>query len=611
MSYLTQNLAALASRFSGKLPAITESSDFMVRPAASGAQTMVYRGENGDILLHSKYDPLREASRLVDAARVSSANIIIVLGLGLGYHVEQLMPRLQQHQQVLIIDPSPEAVAVALGARDLTAVLAADNLRLTVAATGEEGAAAFAAVYDPQRDTEVSFLALPALERLHRDFFAAFRQAVQDVVRAKAINEYTLTKLGPDVIKASLFNLKDYVTSPGAAALFGLFPRVPAIIVAAGPSLNKNVHLLRRAKGKAVIIAVGTAVAAVQAAGVEPDVVISIDPGEPNYKIFHALSLPDSVLVADLQSHYRILEEHQGIKFMFTNPGNLIYHWIHDLFADCHSFLESGGSVANNACALAYKMGCDPIVFVGQDLCLSEDGHTHAAGTVYEGQTADDSDTILVPANGGGQVRTKHNWYQFLRWFEQWIKYYADRTYINATEGGACIKGTDVQPLAAVLNAYCNHEVGVTERIRHAAVGWHQPSAALAAVDRVLADKGREVRQIRRDVTKARDIIAGLQRHAAAYNAMGRSKKIKQLRRINQALDENVLFALVQEMDYGTVRCTMYKTYRGSQSADDTFAAAAQDSVEYYEAMASAASRLLGLLVQARERLRGETKKWA
>lgn len=51
-----------------------------------------------------------------------------------------------------------------------------------------------------------------------------------------------------------------------------------AIIVSAGPSLDKNVEDLKKAEGKAMIIAVDTALKTVLRAGVRPDLTICVDP---------------------------------------------------------------------------------------------------------------------------------------------------------------------------------------------------------------------------------------------------------------------------------------------------------------------------------------------
>lgn len=608
MSYLASNLAALGSRLTGALPEHAPAdSRYAVLPTPAGVPTMVYRGDSGDIMLHSKYDPRREAARLVDAAGADGANIIIIYGLGMGYHVEEVARRLKPYQQLLLIEPDEQACSAALSARDMAAFLANEQLHLAVALEREKITAWFLSRYDPQRDRQLAFLRLPALERLHSEYFAQTDKAVRDAVNGRAMEEFTLQKLGQDVIKASLFNLRDFITHPGTAALHGQFAGVPAIVVAAGPSLNKNVHLLRQAKGHAVIIAVGTAVRTVQAAGVEPDIVISIDPSAGNYKIFHQFQMNESILVADLQSHPTILDEKDGCKYMFTNAGNYIYHWLADKFPQ-HSFLESGGSVANNACSLAYRMGCDPIVFIGQDLCLGAGGRTHANGTVYEGAVADDRGGLLVEANDGSQVKTMPNWYQFLRWFEEWIRHNPDRTYINATEGGARIHGAAVRPLAEVITAYCTVNVTAGEKLRSLAAAWRQNVTA-ADVRGILDDKTRRVERLRREIRKARDILAGLESNADSIPARVRQKKIRQLGRINAFLDSNPLFHLLQEMDYGTVRLAMHKTHAGNQSDSDSFTAAAGDTVAYYDAMADAAKQFLALLVEAKERLTGEAKK--
>jgi hypothetical protein len=130
--------------------------------------------------------------------------------------------------------------------------------------------------------------------------------------------------------------------------------------------------------------------------------------------------------------------------------------------------LSSGGSVTTAALDVGVMFGCDPIVFIGQDLCFGENG-THAPGGVYVAQDVridrekgtvtveEDYVTLKEKARScfnlqwlkglnGKPVPSKFDWVTFHQWFESLSEYHRRKPgkVINATEGGAYIEGWNI-----------------------------------------------------------------------------------------------------------------------------------------------------------------------
>src|SRR6187200_400227 len=136
--------------------------------------------------------------------------------------------------------------------------------------------------------------------------------------------------------------------------------------------------------------------------------------------------------------------------------------------------MPSGATVAHLAYYVAEHLGCDPIIFVGQDLGFS-DGLCYAPGTSYEDvwrpelsrfSTAEMKQWeqivrerhILrrIPDHEGRPMYTEERLFSYLQQFEQDFAR-SPATIIDASEGGAAKRGTQVMPLAEVIERYCNY----------------------------------------------------------------------------------------------------------------------------------------------------------
>src|SRR5690606_1954035 len=105
------------------------------------------------------------------------------------------------------------------------------------------------------------------------------------------------------------------LSDPGINPLLTCFRGRPGIIVSAGPSLEQNVHLLSSAKGRALIIAAGSTINPLLKRAIEPDILVSFDSGQGNYRHFENLRMPHLPLVYVPTIYPRIVEEYVGPRF--------------------------------------------------------------------------------------------------------------------------------------------------------------------------------------------------------------------------------------------------------------------------------------------------------
>ena len=265
-------------------------------------------------------------------------------------------------------------------------------------------------------------------------------------------------------------NLPAYAASPGPGRLKDAFKGYPALVVSAGPSLRKNKHLIRSMVGRCVIIAVQTTLRPLLELGVEPDFVTALDYSDICTRFFERL--PPSLtteLVAEPKATPAIFALSPG---PLTLTGNAhAESLLRELHLDKPT-LPAGSTVAHLAYYLAEHLGCDPILFVGQDLGFG-DGLYYAPGTSYEDVWRPELGRFCtvemkqweqivrerpilrtVPDHQGRPMYTEERLFTYLQQFERdFLR--TPTTIIDATEGGAAKRGAVTMTLAEAIEKHC------------------------------------------------------------------------------------------------------------------------------------------------------------
>ena len=272
-------------------------------------------------------------------------------------------------------------------------------------------------------------------------------------------------------VKHNLFmNLPSYIYQPGLGSLQSCCNHsLPVVIVAAGPSLAENIHLLQEAKRHAVIICVGTAYKRLLAAGCVPDIVTTLDYHPISARYLEGVSdYSGSILVAGAQAAYQAIDAFRGRRILVGSP--YLASFLPKLD---RPWLPPGATVAHLSFHLAEYMGGEPIIFVGQDLAFSHHV-THVPGSAihrawytqlnrfntFESlewqQIAGLRGGVLrkVPAWSGEQLYTDVQMESYLHRFEEKFEQ-SSATVIDATEGGAKKKGAIAMSLSEAMRRHC------------------------------------------------------------------------------------------------------------------------------------------------------------
>ncbi|MDH5542929.1 MAG: DUF115 domain-containing protein [Nitrospinota bacterium] len=290
------------------------------------------------------------------------------------------------------------------------------------------------------------------------------------------VKSATLAFLGRIWEENYLKNRNNIRRTPGVKNLFDRFKNLPSIVVGAGPSLDRNIKYMQYASGKAVIIACDTALKILKQNGVKPDIVINLDPQSNVVNFFEEIDTREITLVAPTIAYPPLREAWKGHFFFYNkNAPDIpllagIAHEHREL-----GLLTPGGSVLSVAFDLAFKMGADPIAFIGQDLSYSAD-NAYASGGHYTGYKSEQifdigGDNIVEAADlFGRKLKTQKSMFvtnEWFKWaFERWNGD-KKRTIYNCSEAGI-LTSCEQSTLSDFVSSYCRKKLNVAWTIKKA-----------------------------------------------------------------------------------------------------------------------------------------------
>ncbi|SJZ44003.1 motility associated factor glycosyltransferase family protein [Selenihalanaerobacter shriftii] len=419
--------------------------------------TMQIIKDKKPIYFHSRYYPVKEAKKLVDNLQLkyNSQDQIFALGFGLGYHLVELFTK-DKFNRVFIIEPYLSIFYTALLYSDLRPILKNEKFILVI---GDKGNlySAIRANYELSLANKIKFFEHPPSLRLFNEEYDQIYNEIRNAIEYKNISKMTNIKVAKQWRNNIISNLSYILKNPKADDFFNSFQNIPIICVAAGPSLDKNIDQLKHAKGNALLMCVGTALKALLKAGIEPDIVVSMDGSQKMYNQFKGIRDLNNVFLFSEKANSPLVNDNWvGPQVFFTMKRNLSA-WVEKMKGQ-YTAINTGGTVAHSMVDLAYKFGGNPIILVGQDLSFSED-KTHASGTMYENNKVNDEGLITVEGINGKPVYTSKGFKSFLNYYNDYFAKRSSRLYIDATEGGAKIDHTKIMTLQEAIAKYCLEKV--------------------------------------------------------------------------------------------------------------------------------------------------------
>ena len=629
-----ENLSALY-RSDSALAVAVEALPFAalppLEPARDGGYTARLTADDGrPLYAHSRYRPATEARDLVasqtgaqtgaaaraEAGAAADIRVCVLSGLGLGYVAAALEEQLDR-PLVVVFEDDLALVKAALCVTDLAPQLREHRVVFVTRADKSHVHQQLKRVTTDLM-LGMTLVTPPTAGHYHAAFQRTMRGLLTDFISYSRMMMVTVLRNARVTFKNIVCNLPTYLRQPGVEVLRDRARGFPAILVAAGPSLARNLDQLAAWRDRAVIIAVQTVFKTLLERGLPPHFVTALDFHEMSAEFFRGVAdTGGTILVAEPKVTWHVPDAYRGRVHLLAST------FVPDLLRSStpqRDTLRSGTTVSHLSFYLAEHLGCDPIILLGQDLAFCEalyyapgmpieriwqpELHRFHTVEMKQWERIVRSRPILretVDIHG----RPAYTDEQMTTYAEQFQADFAasDRRVIHACEGGMALTGVEVMTFRAAAEKFCTRPLPADLFDVPA-----NPDTAplLAAAAGELAARLDEIGQMKAISRETSELLARLETLLDRPSEFNRVvARVDDLRNAMQGFDRTytLVSAVAQQAELrrysadrrlGTVEHETTDTARRRLVRDREFVTAFLDACEYLE----------GVLPMGRDRLR-------
>ena len=395
-------------------------------------------------------------------------DMVFIIGMGLGEACLEAIQQYKNKPRIVVIEPHASLFWLAMPTEAFGKILEYDRLSIYVGS--QANAEQIVEDSNPVLPVGRNLLFIypyrmqPIAEKIRQ-----FENSLKDHIRVVRQIWKTTRLFGKRMLKNSLANLPSLLDGTPLRVLRHRLKGKPILCVAAGPSLEEALPLLKKIDNT-VILACDSAVGSLFQAGIKPHIVATTDIHPSNIKKFEPYvdRLHESALAFAVEANPENIKIFPGTRRVgMTSYSRLVLDWMNEsLQLDCQ--LPVTSTVANFAVLLSIAMGAEPIVLVGVDQAYLQD-KSHASGSV---KTTISSKEQLFPVKSvnGGTVYAPSQLVTDRLLLERIIAQHSVRI-INVSMVGALIKGAEMQPLARVIENELT--VAPTINMPFDEIAWH------------------------------------------------------------------------------------------------------------------------------------------
>ncbi|KAJ9778486.1 motility associated factor glycosyltransferase family protein [Campylobacter jejuni] len=381
--------------------------------------------------------------------------VLYFYGFGNGILFKALLQN-KNHQHIVVFEKDIEIIWIMFHILDFSSEL--QSARLMVLQTSSLDIEFFSNFCSSKpffQFSRIYFLELMShyYERFHEDILGLNKKLAENF-------KNIILRNGNDPLDALqgieqfVYNLPQMITHPSYKELLSKRKNLSdtAIIVSTGPSLTKQLPLLKKYASKATIFCADSSYPILAKHGIKPDYVCMLERDEIVAECFNN-DFKD--FDKDIIFLVASLVHKKTISYLKKNKRKYILIIKGQPFARClglddYGYINAGMSVSHMAYELAENLGHNNIILIGQDLAYAKDGQTHSQGFIHanlhNGDYERDLDRFSTTAYGGnGKVQSSEIWTLFRQIFENFIAFSKSKTY-NCTEGGARIESAIEKP---------------------------------------------------------------------------------------------------------------------------------------------------------------------
>lgn len=410
--------------------------------------------DDRDTWLYSRFDPDLEALRWAESLEnAQQSDNLLLFGFGLGYHAAAVLQTFPD-KKLFIYEPDLDLFLTAIELVDLRPVL--DHPQVALFAIGEEAGVHERMLHEilSHAKGSFSFAAPPVYRKWHSGLLQAFAEHARNTTLNYAANDHLYKRFRKEWLENLFVNLGRNLHTRSFHGLRNVCLGVPAVIAGSGPSLGMEMDRLRSIRDRILLIAAGSAIQSLLRNGIEPDLIVSIDAGKANYRVFSPFDVSHiPFLYVPMLKHSAILNDQSPWLLHAYFDNDTLANELMQLDDDEDVVMESSATVTGTAIQAAVWLGCRDIVLIGQDFSYPGD-RMYAEGVSHvseKSQKANVAKTDLLVRNvAGGQNRTDKSMLVLKRSTESIMGRFPQVRFFNASQVGAVIEHTSMMPLGEV-----------------------------------------------------------------------------------------------------------------------------------------------------------------
>ncbi len=483
VNLLEKNLTALANKDRELAERIAKHivSDVPQLVNENGFYNLIYK----NTYLHNRQNPLSEAKEIFSMAANSPVAIHLVYGLGLGYLFQ--VASAKSAGTVILYEPDLNILRIVFSLVDFSNDILKNNVFISdsLEKTGEY-------IYQKSNTKNTPLmLTTPAYRDMNTQKFNEMVETLQRMVGRYNLDlKYTQQKFFP-IARTIIQNIPNLIKEPPLSSIKDFYKGQTAVVVSAGPTLDRNIETIKKYRDNIVLIVVGTAMKTIAKHGITPDFLCIIETYDSSKQI-EGLDLSEVNFVTEPFSNINLRKfKFKQIYSHISDNMPVNSFWSNIINENTEEYL-SKGTVSYTALNVARILGCSKIVMVGQDLAYIE-GQCYSKDSAYKDLecrfnkennrweiTAKDFDSFAdslsnyperekrleaartrlknlnnslyyVKSIKGEQIPTESVYAAFIKPLSEFAQKFNDREFINTSLEGAQIDGYKNMPLEEAL----------------------------------------------------------------------------------------------------------------------------------------------------------------
>ena len=445
---LPANEAVLRRRFPDALMKIMESGDempvnFTYDDSGNTPTLLMVRGEF-TFCPYGEKNPQRLIERWASNLKLVPESLYSLSGMGDGSHAKYLLENSGTGINLMVVEKDPALLRETLARFDLSELLANDRFLI---GTGEPNEQFF---------TPIQGAALTGVAEVNSLTFAPLQmcdEAYYDRVRNELARQYLVirplmevnVRTATNLQENTLRNLPHMFGAPDISELAGKFQDIPFILIGAGPSLDESIDFLKDMQDKAIIVASNSPYRKLINNGIRPHLVVTADPMEPTLAGFQNVKLDHVPLACPFSAYPEIVERFSGRIVSWCTFNPIVKALREQRNQPEGTPIMEQGTVSGCVLDISRVLGCKKVMFIGQDMCVRDDGRYYTDDSFYSDAGKHFASTDKgqrLPGNTQEKVLVEPRLFVYLKTFEQFIsKKHESVEYRNLARTGARIEG--------------------------------------------------------------------------------------------------------------------------------------------------------------------------